>query len=167
MESVYTTEQINKINKKMHSIFFEKFSIIIDFFELKGTNKMKKTDIIKYKFINDNVIDDKYKNLNKIDDLDFMKYINNKYGTIGQCVFLFGWILGSGDLNSKKLDAIAKIGTYFGILVKLSRDFVNLENDINRAKNVSNNYVINNGIYNSFVLFDKNNPMDVSSDVLK
>jgi hypothetical protein len=116
---------------------------------------MKKTDIIKYKFEDKNIIGEKYKKLSRIESDEMLDHLNNKYGIIGQCSLVFPWIMGMGESNPKMLHNIAKLGTSLGILIKLTHDFSNLENDIKNSVEISYNFIVNCGIHESFSLYDE------------
>lgn len=156
MENCTGTEVSSRIQKKISSFLHEKLLILTENNISNNKLKMKRTDIIKFKFEDKNVIENEYRKLSRIDKDELIKYIDQKYGTIGQCVFIFGWLMGMGDNNQKTLDGILKIGSSFGILVKLTHDFCNLENNIKNAKDMSYNFVTNYGIHECFRIYDEN-----------
>jgi hypothetical protein len=158
MENTIGIEISSKIHKKISSILHEKLLVLTDA-EIKEEDlKIKRSDIIKYKFIDKEIIDKKYRKLKRINKEELAKYMNDKYGSIGQCAFIFGWLMGMGSDNPKTLDNVLKIGSSFGILVKLTHDFYNIENDLNLCcvNGKSYNYVINYGIHECFRLYDEN-----------
>lgn len=168
---------VSKIQKKIFSILYDKLLLLTED-NIKTNNlKIKRSDIIKYKFSDKNIIDDKYRHLKRIEKNDLIDYISNKYCSIGQCAFLFGWLFAIKTENKKNnndnkknsdnqknndsqkiLDNISKIGSSFGILVKLIYDFCNLENDIGitNSNEASYNFIVNYGIHESFRLYDEN-----------
>ena len=158
MENTLGNELSSKLQKKISSILHDKLLLLTEN-NIKNNNlKMKKSDIIKFKFDDKDIIQKKYKNLKRIEQKDLIEYIENKYCSIGQCAFLFGWLFGMGCENQKSLDSISKIGSSFGYLIKLICDFWNLENNIKITNNgePSYNYVVNYGIHESFRIYDEN-----------
>lgn len=146
-------ENILKIFSKTVDYLHKKIENIIDNTQLIGSVKVKKTDIIKYEFFNKNIINEKYKKLKRIDKDKLTNYIEQKYGSVYQCAFYIGWCLGFGD--EKLLNNFERLGTHFGLIVKLVRDFVNLEKDIDNSIETSSNMIINYGIHTCFSLFSE------------
>lgn len=158
MENTLGLDISSKAQKKISSVLHDKLLLLTEN-NIKNNNlKIKRSDIIKYKFDDKDIIDKKYKNLKRIDKEELEKYINDKYSSIGQCAFLFGWLFGMGSDNQKMVDSISRIGSSFGILIKLISDFCNLENNIKITNDneISYNYVVNYGIHESFRLYDEN-----------
>jgi hypothetical protein len=156
MENTLGVESSAKVQKKISSIIHEKLLMLTENNIKKSDLKVRRTDIIKYKFIDKEIIEKKYRKLKRIEKEEIIGYINEKYGSIGQCAFVFGWLLGMGTDNQKTLNSIIDIGTSFGILVKLTHDFCNLENNIKLANENSYNFVVNYGIHECFKLYDEN-----------
>lgn len=158
MENTIGIDVAAKIQKKVSSILHEKLLILSEDNITENSLKIKKSDIIKYKFDDKDIIDKKYKKLKRIDKDELIDYIEKKYGSIGQCAFVFGWLMGMGNDNQKVIDNILKIGSAFGILIKLTHDFCNLENNIKSSNEneSSYNFVINYGIHECFRLYDEN-----------
>jgi hypothetical protein len=158
MKNTIGSEISSKVQEKISSILHEKLLLLTEN-NIKINNlKVRRSDIIKYKFDDKDIIDTKYRNLKRIDKNDLVDYIDNKYCAIGQCSFVFGWLFGMGNDNQKSLDNISKIGASFGILIKLTSDFCNLENDIKLTSDneAPYNFVANYGIHESFRLYDEN-----------
>jgi hypothetical protein len=61
-----------------------------------------------------------------------------------------------GNDNQKVLNSIIDIGQNFGMLVKLTYDFSNLENNIKSSGENSYNFVVNYGIHECFKIYDEN-----------
>jgi hypothetical protein len=156
MENCIGSETTNKMQKKMSVFLHEKLLLLTEDNNMPDNLKMKRTDIIKFNFDDKNIIDDEYKKLSRIDKNDMADYIDKKYGTIGECAFIFGWLLGTGDTNQKTLESISKIGASLGILIKLTYDFCNLENNIKQSDKFSYNFIVNCGIHECFKLYDEN-----------
>jgi hypothetical protein len=158
MENTIGPDVSGKIQKKISSILHEKLLVLTEDNIKENNLKIKKSDIIKYKFDDKNIIENKYKKLKRIDKNELIYYIEQKYGSIGQCAFIFGWLMGMGNDNQKVIDSILRIGSSFGILVKLTHDFYNLENNIKLSNDndTSYNFVINYGIHECFRLYDEN-----------
>lgn len=145
---------ILKIYHRISSYISKKMLDLSKYEKLNGNEYVKKTDIIKYHFDNKDIIDTKYKKLKKIDKDILIGYVERKYGSVCQCAFVAGWLLGLGD--EKMVNNLERLGIYFSIILKLARDFENLEKDINNSENVSYNLIINYGIYECFSMFDNN-----------
>ena len=123
----------------------------------KDENKtyIEKSDITKYNFDNLNNPKEKLKKLKKRSKENMIEYMSKKYGLICQIGVICGWMLG-GSYDEKMLSELEKMGLYLGNIYKLSNDFMNLERDLKSEKEYSNNYVINNGIQDSFEMFIDN-----------
>lgn len=146
-------DKILKICRKTLDYLSKKLIQVSQSNTLVGTINAKKTDIIKYKFADKNIINDKYKKLKRVDKDKLINYIDQKYGSVYQCAFYIGWLLGFGD--EKVLNNFERLGSHLGLLVKLSRDFSNLEKDIDNAVGVSSNLIVNYGIHECFSLFSE------------
>ena len=155
MENATESEISLKIEKKVTTFLHDKLLTLTEILAPSKKLKMKKTDIIKYKFEDKNIIEEKYKKLSRIESDEILEYLNNKYGVIGQCSLVFPWIMGMGESNPKTSQIISKLGTSLGILIKLTHDFSNLENDIKNANETSYNFIVNCGIHESFSLYDE------------
>ena len=129
----------------------EKMTTVLKRQPLTGTEYVKKLDIIKFKFKNENILKKKYSKLKKIKEEDLFDYIENKYCNIAKMTFVIGWLLGTGD--EKYIPILEKIGTNFGYILKISNDFINLERDIEYAKDISYNMIANYGIHHCFNIF--------------
>ena len=91
------------------------------------------------------------KDINIIKKEDFTSFLNDKYGTIGEIVFILGWVIGGGEIKADFMKELQSMGNKLGIIYKIAIDFENVENDID--KNYIYNSVLNNGIQDSFALF--------------
>ena len=83
-----------------------------------------------------------------------MNYITKKFGSVCQVSVISGWIISCCD--DKEITNLEKLGISLGVLLKLSYDFTNLEEDLLMADDKTNNFVINYGIQESFELFIDN-----------
>lgn len=156
LENSLGTDNSSKIYKKMSTILHEKLLLLAEINIKENNLKIKRTDIIKFKFEDKDIIENNYRKLKRINKDELVKYLNDKYGSIGQCVFLFGWLMGLGSDTTKTLDSITKTGNCFGVLVKLTHDFCNLENSLKNSGQVSYNFLLNYGIHECFKLYDQN-----------
>lgn len=153
LENSLEKEKILKIQRKIHSFLHKKLLDISKKEKLEGTVRMHRTDIIKHRFVDKNIINDKYRKLKVINKDKLIEYVERKYGSVCQCAFVIGWLLGLGD--EKMINNLERIGTHLGILLKISNDFVNLERDITSAKDITYNLLANYGIHECFKLFDE------------
>jgi len=154
LENNIEDKKLDKIQKKMNTIIYKRISEIVSFENLDGQEKVHKTDIIKYKFKDDKMID-KYRKLKIVDKEKLLGYVERKYGNICQCAFLMGWLYGLSD--DKMIGVLENMGVHLGMLIKLANDFSNIERDIKyvSAKNNSYNLIVNFGIHECFKLFDE------------
>lgn len=153
LENIPEKEKILKLHRKIHTFLSTKLLEITNKKEFKSLHKINKTDIIKYKFKNKEIINTKYKKLSMIDKDELLNYIEQTYGSVCQCSFVIGWLFGLGD--EKMIYLLENIGISLGFLIKISEDFKNLERDINSANVCSTNLIVNYGIHESFSLFDE------------
>ena len=155
LKSESDVKSLTKIKEKISFFLHDKLLILSEINVTDKKLKMKKSDIIKYKFIDKDILETKYKKLSRIENEELIEYINNKYCVIGQCAFVLGWLMGINEASQKTIDTIAKLGSSFGLLLKLTNDFNCLENDIKNATNMTFNFVANCGIHECFALFDE------------
>lgn len=153
-DSTVEKPKIIKNHRQLYSYMNKKMLEMASFFDLQGVEKMKKTDIIKYKFNNKNIIDQKYKKMQYIDKDLLLDYVEKTYGAVCQCSFVMGWLLGYGD--EKSISSLEKLGSSLGIIIKLANDFQNLERDITHSDKITYNLIANYGIHECFKLFDEN-----------
>jgi hypothetical protein len=83
----------------------------------------------------------KIKELNIIKKDDLTSFLNDKYGTIGEIVFILGWTIGGGEIKAEFMKELQLMGNKLGLLYKIAIDFENIELDILSAIRNSNNYV--------------------------
>lgn len=155
MENASELETASKIEKKVTSFLHDKLLILTEMSVIDKKLKMKKTDIVKFGFEDKDIIDKKYKKLSRIENEEITEYVASKYGTIGQCSFILGWLMGMSESNPKIIETIAGLGASFGIITKLTHDFKNLEQNICDSKEMSYNFIVNCGIHKCFALFDE------------
>jgi geranylgeranyl pyrophosphate synthase len=153
-ENISSTELKLKLMKTFYfciNYIQEKLSIILKRQYLSGTEFVKKIDLIKFKFKNENILKKKYANLKKIKEEDLFNYVENKYCNITKMAFVIGWLLGTGEEKSTPI--LEEMGTNFGYMLKISTDFINIERDIENAKDISYNMIANYGIHHCFTIF--------------
>jgi len=112
-----------------------------------------KTDFEKYNFKNNDVRDKLFANFKQIQKESLLELIETKYGSICQLAIILGWLFGGGD--EKIVPKLEKLGLNLGILMKLQSDFESMDSEIESfdKKTHTTNYVINNGIQDSFELY--------------
>jgi hypothetical protein len=149
---------LNKIIFFAHSYIISKLSEITKQYEFQCNKKVLKSDLLSISYIDKTIIN-KYKNLFKIDHNILLDYVTNTYGNVGDIVFVIGWAIGGGDRKPELMKNLQSIGDKFGLLYKLCRDFEKIEEDINNANDVTGqnkyslNFIINDGVQESFILF--------------
>lgn len=145
-------EMLNKILNFINSYISNKLFEITKKYNFHTEKKVQKTDIISVKYLDKQIIN-KYKNLSKIEHNNLIEYVKNTYGNIGDIVFVIGWAIGGGDRKKELLKTLQTIGDRFGLLYKLCKDFEKIEQDINSSSKYSLNFVVNEGVQESFILF--------------
>jgi hypothetical protein len=143
---------LNKILIFVNSYMTNKILEITKKYEFQSQKKVQKTDILTIKYLDKDIMK-KYKNLSKIEHNNLIEYVKNTYGNIGDIVFVIGWVIGGGDRKKELLKNLQTVGDRFGLLYKLCKDFEKIERDINISSNYSLNFIINEGVKESFILF--------------
>jgi len=123
---------------------------------VKTDGYITKSDIIKFHFskFDSKNVSNKLKKIKQANKKSLMDFIQRKYGVVCELSLVLGWLLGGG--NKKMVKKLEKMGKYLAIMIKSSRDFVNLESDLEIAKDSTNNMIINLGFQNTFELFMDN-----------
>ena len=145
-------EILNKILNFVNSYMTNKLTEITRKYEFITNKKVLKTDILSVSYLDKTVIN-KYKELCKIDHNNLIEYVKNTYGNIGDIVFVIGWAMGGGERKPELMKTLQIIGDRFGLLYKLCRDFEKIEEDIKKSNKYSMNFIINEGVQESFILF--------------
>jgi len=154
LENMIDKDKVLKIYKNISNYVNKKMEELTECVDFKTNEKAHRTDIIKYKFSEKNIIENKYRKLNVIDKDLLVNYVDRTYGSVCQCAFVVGWLLGLGE--DKMINNLEKLGSHLGLIIKLAKDFKNLERDINSAVNgLSNNLIVNHGIHQCFELFNE------------
>uniref|UniRef100_A0A6C0ED59 Polyprenyl synthetase n=1 Tax=viral metagenome TaxID=1070528 RepID=A0A6C0ED59_9ZZZZ len=133
----------NYLNKKIYKI--------VKYDGYVSSKKMQKSDILNIKFKKEDEIKEKLQKMYVVDKSIMLEKIESTYGAMCQCSLVLGWVLGGGD--EKHLESLEQLGIYLGIMFKLCKDFENIENDILECGKITNNFVVNSGIHESFGLF--------------
>lgn len=153
-ETSIDKEKLLKMTYQLMDYLHNNILKIIHRNDITTTLSVRKTDIIKYRFTDERIINLKYKNLKQIDRDTLLTYIEDKYGNVCNCAFILGWVFGQGE--DKYIYDLEKIGYQLGMMIKLANDFINLERDIKYADIISYNFIVNFGIHESFALFMEN-----------
>lgn len=99
------------------------------------SDKLKET-ALKNKIINKSQIED---------------YVNIKYGKVCELAFLFGLVIGSGSFDN--IADLEKISSSIGTMIKIARDFKNIDNDLKESNGMTTNIVLNLGLTKSNDLY--------------
>ena len=145
-------EGLNKILNFVNSYMTNKLAEITKKYEFITNKKVLKTDLMSVSYLDKTVLN-KYKELCVIDHNSLIEYVKNTYGNIGDIVFVIGWAMGGGERKKELLKTLQTIGDRFGLLYKLCKDFEKIEKDINSSSKYSLNFVVNEGVQESFILF--------------
>lgn len=154
LQNVLTKEKAIKIYYNLNKMLNNKIFDLMDEDFMEYSENIKKTDLLKFTFEKIKSPKTLITHIKQVKKEQLHGYIQKKYGTVCQMALIMGWVLGSGD--EKSVISLEKIGIYLGYMIKISYDFNNLERDLENAKEMSNNYVINFGIQESFELFIEN-----------
>lgn len=154
-------ETLNKIINFIYSYISNKIVEITKKYYFNSYKKVQKTDIVSIKYLDNDTIN-KYKNLLKIEHNNLIEYVKNTYGNIGDIVFVIGWAIGGGDRKKETLKTLQLMGDRFGLLYKLCKDFENIKNDINSSSKFSLNFIVNEGVQESFILF-----MEIKTQIIE
>jgi len=154
LENMIDKDKTSKTHRKIHSFLHKKMLNVTKYENIIGSEKSHKTDIIKFKFEDKTLINSKYRILKIVGKDTLLNYVERTYGTVCQCAFVLGWLLGLGE--EKAIPNLEKLGTSLGIIIKLSNDFKNLERDMTTSNGMSYNLIINFGIHECFSIFDDN-----------
>lgn len=166
LESIETQTNLSKekiviISRLSHKYLNDKLTKLVNVSSMM-TNKKDyvKTDIGKFHFKNE-ILKNHLQKIRQIEGTELLSYIDKTYGIVAEVAFGLGWILGCGEI--KTIQKIEQISTLFGILIKLTVDFDNLEKDLtDNIKDISvpcehdivtMNYILNNSFQTSIELF--------------
>ena len=154
LERSIDKQKFNKINSKIKVLLNENIKIsYLNFDKIKKKNfDKKKSDIYRYLVRKHETLYDSYQKIKIIETEDYFNILEMDLIYISELSSLLGWLFGSGEL--KNCDMAKKCGRYFGLLYKISNDYVNLMDDIIKASinknNISLNYILNNGLQKSY-----------------
>jgi hypothetical protein len=143
-----------KINSKIKKLLNNKIRIsYLNFDNIKKVDfEKKKSDIYRYLIKKHDNLYDSYSKIKLINKEDYLNILNKDIIYVSELSSMLGWLFGSGEL--KQCDMAQKCGKYFGLLYKISTDYVHLLDDIIKAsenKNkISLNYIINIGLQKSY-----------------
>lgn len=149
------------------TVFNDSLKTINDFnnFKFVLTDKSCNNNIIKWYLKENNDLIKKFKNFKQIDKKSFDEYIEMKYLVLCEIAIILGWIMGGGDI--KDINKLKKLAKYFSIMYKISKDFENLNNDINVTTNYTPNYILNYGIQDSYEIFIENKQKFIEESMLQ
>ena len=151
--SVLSKEKLLKSYSSCFKILNSKITnSLTDNLDIEKTDNFVYTDLINYKFDNTNKVIKELKLKKKLSIHEIKNYIENKYCPIIETATLFTWNLGGGQENYSIY--IQKLGYYFGFLMKIYYDILELETDI-KDKDLCYypNIVINLGIQKTFEFY--------------
>ena len=154
LERSIDKQKFNKINSKIKVLLNENIKIsYLNFDNIKKKDfDKKKSDIYRYLIKKHDNLYESYQKIKIINKDDYFKILNKDIIYISELSSLLGWLFGSGDL--KNCEMAKKCGRYFGLLYKISNDYVNLLDDIIKASidknNISLNYILNVGLQKSY-----------------
>lgn len=164
MESIkntYQNQPQNFVNIIINSlnIFNNTLKIINTFNDSKlvTANKNCNNDIVNWYLKNNITLIDKFKTFKQVTKESLQIYVEKKYISICESAIILGWVIGGGDI--KGVNKIKKSAKFFGIMYKLSKDFENLNADIDAPLGIDKyktNYVINFGLQDAYESFLNN-----------
>ena len=144
----------NKINSKIKKLLND--NIRLSYLNLDNITKndfnKKKSDLYRYLIKKKPEIYDNYDKIKLIKKNEYLDLISKNIIYISELSSILGWLFGSGEI--KNCDMAKKCGRYFGLLYKISNDYINLIDDIKIASESENkislNYIINMGVQKSY-----------------
>jgi len=139
-----------KISQQCSEIYHEfiNYSKILSSIDLKLANRPPKSDLLRWYIKDDKELAIKFKQLKQIDKDSFKIYIDKRYGSLCELLFVTAWSLGCGE--RKYLKKIRKLSKYFCMIYKLYVDFISLHKDLETDKNISLNYIVNYGLQEAY-----------------
>lgn len=147
-------DKIIKLYSQFINIFSEKFGVDKVLYPVDNTKRVKNTSDLHRYFFKDksDKLKDKFLKINQYEISTLNSILENKVCSLCEFVVIVAWVFGGGnDLNYSRL---IKAGRSFGIIYQLSKDFQNIEYDLqNSENNETLNYVINCGIQDSYEIF--------------
>jgi len=154
IEPHYNSDKLIKIYHKSMKLLNNKLQYIAKKEDIIIENYITNNDIITHNFNNIQDIRNKLIKIKKVEENSLHLFTIHKYGQLCQIALYLGWMLGGGqDRNINYLD---KVGTYIGMMIKITSDFINMEANIYETLEYSNNYIVNYGIQYGFELFMTN-----------
>jgi len=139
-----------KIFKFSVTYFSNQIKLIFTKLKLQEQKRTNKTDVGNLNFKKQE-LKNKIKSINLIKQEDYESYINNKYKTLGELIFVMGWVMGGGEVKVEFMKELQIIGGKLGVIYKITSDFETIESDID--DNVNTNILLNYGIQESFTMF--------------
>lgn len=158
-----------KINLFCFNYLNSKIYDILKYDNLLSSKKMIKSDILTLKYKNEDAVKNKLKKMFVLDKDIVMKKIETTYGYTCQCALVLGSIMGGVNLNDINYDqtkimiiTLEQLGIYLGNMLKICRDYDNIENDILIANKTTSNIVVNIGLEESFIIFMESKTLFIS-----
>ncbi len=145
------SDKINDISNKSYEYFNSHIYDVLSSRKMQ-IKKMIKSDLLNLKTVTPELYK-KISGMSKYASDDFIGYIKNKYGCLGKIIIVISWIMGGGASDKKTLLILENIGEKFGLIYKICVDFENIITDIVNATDITNNFIVNVGIQESFELF--------------
>lgn len=131
--------------------------------ELK-LNEKKTCDLQRFYFKNNKTLYNKFLNIKQYDKKTSDNILNIKSVKLSEFVMECSWLFGCGQKEFS--NNVSIIGKSFGIMYQLSKDFSSLDKDISNASNTSYNYVINNGLQESYEKFLENKQIFIENTMM-
>jgi len=120
-------------------------------------------DIVNWYLKTDINMINKFKTFKQVTKESLQLYIEKKYISICDAAISLGWVIGGGDIKS--VIKLKKSAKFFGMMYKLSKDFENLNSDIDIDK-YKGNYVVNFGLQDSYEAFLSNKEKFIEESML-
>lgn len=107
----------------------------------------------------------KFKSLNQLSKISMNNYIFKKYVGMCELSISLGWIFGNG--NVKDVENLKNTFKYFGVMCKLSSDFVNIDKNLNESYIYGINYVLNYGLADAYDEYVNNKQLFITEMLSK
>ncbi len=165
VKNVFVAHNLSNIIINSTSLLTETFKNIIELSDnnIELTNKICNLNVIDWYLKNNEKLTKKFKSLNQITKDSLNVYINKKYFYMSEFTIALGWMFGNGTIES--VSNFKKTAKYFGTMYSLSKNFGNLEKDVETSSIYSSNYVLNFGLQEGYEEFI-NNKQSFIADML-
>jgi hypothetical protein len=162
VKNVYLPNNLANIMIKSITLLTDTFKNIMDLSDhtIDVTNKNCNLNIIDWYLKNNDALTKKFKSLNQVTKESLNIYINKKYFYMSELTIALGWMFGNGSIES--VGNFKKTAKYFGMMYSISKNFENLDKDVDNSTIHSLNYVLNFGLQEGYEEFINNKQLFIA-----